>query len=483
MWISDKKLDFWIDHDLNVLFIGEKGVGKTSMVKDAFARKKLNWLYFSSPTMDPWVDFVGVPRAVRDPKTGMEYLDLLLPRVFQDDEVEAMFFDEWNRAPKKVRNACMELIQFKSINGRKFKRLRMIWVAINPDDENSTEYDVEPLDPAQKDRFQVHIHIPYKCSRDYFEGKYGAELAKAAISWWDNLKPVPQKLVSPRRLDYALEIYGMGGDLRDVLPVDDGINVNELLTIMSSGPIPEKLAALHKSGDHKESAAWLRSENNLHAALSYILKKEEYKAFFLPDFPDERLAALIVENEDVTKYVTTNAEVPKFRQILRHIVSARQNEAVIVRIKNQLKQAHRAETVFALTISKPDPPHFKRGASLPYYRSVLNKAKASLTTQNTTYYRKLHYQAIADNLPEQLEVTEAMETLDFVNTFVEKSQMDTILKAGGLIGIVNHCMQRIVAAQGPSTGVAFWRAHRKRWKAIFEHVTSDLKRCERVYNP
>ena len=41
-------------------------------------------------------------------------------------------FDELNRAKPKVRNAVMELIQFRSINGIKFNNLRMIWAAINP---------------------------------------------------------------------------------------------------------------------------------------------------------------------------------------------------------------------------------------------------------------------------------------------------------------------------------------------------------------
>ena len=43
--------------------------------------------------------------------------------------------DEFSRAHKKVRNAVMELIQFKSINGRKFKNLKIVWAAINPDDD------------------------------------------------------------------------------------------------------------------------------------------------------------------------------------------------------------------------------------------------------------------------------------------------------------------------------------------------------------
>jgi hypothetical protein len=36
------------------------------MVIDAFNHKKLKWLYFSASTMDPWVDFIGVPKEHKD---------------------------------------------------------------------------------------------------------------------------------------------------------------------------------------------------------------------------------------------------------------------------------------------------------------------------------------------------------------------------------------------------------------------------------
>jgi hypothetical protein len=64
--IGQVSLDFWIENEVNVLFRGRHGVGKTTMVIDALNRKKLNWLYFSTRTMDPWVDFIGVPKEHKD---------------------------------------------------------------------------------------------------------------------------------------------------------------------------------------------------------------------------------------------------------------------------------------------------------------------------------------------------------------------------------------------------------------------------------
>lgn len=213
--ISNAKLDFWISHKLNVLLIGTHGIGKTAIIEDAFNRHNLKWRYFSAATMDPWVDFIGVPKEVKR-ENGQSCLELIRPAEFQDDAVEAIFFDEFNRAPAKVRNAVMELIQFKSINGRKFHNLKVIWAAINPYDEEET-YDVEQLDPAQQDRFQIIYELPATPSKDYFVKKFGETLGTRAIDWWENLPPNAQKLVSPRRLDYALDHFKAGGDLKDVL--------------------------------------------------------------------------------------------------------------------------------------------------------------------------------------------------------------------------------------------------------------------------
>src|SRR5581483_8923121 len=168
--LRDEKLDFWIQNSFNVLFIGHYGIGKTNRVLDAFKRNNLKFKYFSAPTMDPWVDFVGVPKTITD--ASGEYLDYVLPRDFRDDTIEAIYIDEMNRGHKKVRNAIMELVQFKSINGRPFNKLRLVWAAINPEDEG--DYQVEPLDKSQKDRFQVHVQLPYEPSFTYFSSRFNS---------------------------------------------------------------------------------------------------------------------------------------------------------------------------------------------------------------------------------------------------------------------------------------------------------------------
>ena len=115
----EDKLRLYLKLNKNVLLEGKHGVGKTSLIEKLFdeAFGKNNWIYFSSSTLDPWVDLIGVPK--ESLMNNEPCLDFILPKQMVNNNLKAIFFDEYNRSHKKVRNATMELIQFKSINGRK----------------------------------------------------------------------------------------------------------------------------------------------------------------------------------------------------------------------------------------------------------------------------------------------------------------------------------------------------------------------------
>lgn len=297
--LTDKKLDFWIKQNLNVLMTGEHGVGKTSIIKAAFERNHLNWMYFSAATMDPWVDFVGIPKEQKD-ESGQPYLDLVRPKSFRDDKVEALFFDEYNRAPKKVKNAVMELIQFKSINGHKFKNLRIVWAAINPDDSADAEYDVEKLDPAQRDRFQIHITIPFTPDKGYFSSVFGNQLATSAIEWWKELPQDKKILVSPRRLDYALQVWKANGDIRDVLP--SSVSATGLLAVLNGGiDFRTRLDKIVADSDIEAAKEIIKS--NLNDITPIIVKVTKLVSFFIPLFPEEVAAKLASENNKISKFI------------------------------------------------------------------------------------------------------------------------------------------------------------------------------------
>jgi len=231
-----------------------------------------------------------------------------------DESVEAIFIDEYNRSHKKIRNATMELIQFKSINGRKFPNLKVVWAAINPNEEED-EYDVEDLDSAQVDRFQIKIKVPFIPDFEYFQNKYGQDWAKSSLEWWNGIPDKAKKTVSPRRLDYALEIYKEGGDVFDVLPIET--NPTKLITTLKLGSLEDKIKSLFKSKDAKQAQKFFEQENNFQAALPIIKKKDEFMKFFLPTVDNERITSLFFSDNKFKQFILEYA--PYFKPALEEI--------------------------------------------------------------------------------------------------------------------------------------------------------------------
>ena len=295
MSIPNAKLEFWAKNNYNVCLSGRHGVGKTGQIvqlfNELYGEQGKDWLYFSASTMDPWVDFIGVPKEATA-ADGVTYLHLVRPEVFARDQVKAIFLDEYNRAPKKIRNAVMELIQFQSINGHKFHNLSVVWTAINPpeSEDSDIKYDVEELDEAQLDRYHVFYEVPYSVSSPYFRKKYGDD-GVAAVEWWNSLPKQIKEKVSPRRLDYAVDFFTKGGDMRDVMP--KGINVSQLAFMLSEGSIKGTLNDLLKDKDTAAAKAKLEDENFYNMSISIISGSAKYMRFFMPLIPDEKLSKFI----------------------------------------------------------------------------------------------------------------------------------------------------------------------------------------------
>jgi len=342
--ISLRKRLFWIEKGYTVLLEGKAGVGKTSIVLEAFREANLKFAYFSGSTLDPFIDFCGVPVKIDHPD-GEASIKLILPEHMKPEETEAIMLDEYNRAPKKVRNALLELIQFKSINGRKFGKLRVIWVAVNPYSEDAEEdqlYDVERLDPAQRDRFQIQVKIPYKCSEDYFVGKYGKKMAKAAIQWWNDLPDKIKDVVSPRRLDYALQIFGDKGDILDVLP--EKSNAARLKSLLGIGPAEEKLTEMMDEGDMVAAKFFLSDPNNYDYSIKAILETPRFLKYFLPALEEERISSLLSDKwfkvrPIVFGDIKTLGEKSHFFDMVNQIARANQHDALGSKIEKELERA------------------------------------------------------------------------------------------------------------------------------------------------
>lgn len=304
-------IPLWIKNEYNVYMEGMHGVGKTAVIKEGFLKSGLNLKYFSAATMDPWVDFIGVPREVDD-EAGMPYLELIRPKDFRDDNIDAIFIDEFNRAPKKVRNAVMELLQFKSINGRKFENLKMVWAAVNPDDGN---YDTEAVDPAQKDRFQIHVKVPYELNQPYLTRVYGNEVAAVAVEWWDELTPELKALVSPRRLDYALDAIKRGLDVRGfILPETTG--VAKLVAALTKGPVMGRFKKIFDDNDVENLKKMLKDENDWTSVKKHIINNDEHIGFVLPHLDKEKQMAWMSESQECRNFITTHRHPEKFKDVL-----------------------------------------------------------------------------------------------------------------------------------------------------------------------
>lgn len=188
--------DTYLDKGFNVLLIGLHGTGKTQSILDLTQARGMKMKYYSCSTLDPYTDLVGVPvpkqlciecdtyfdqNTIVCPKghTTVSALKMVRPR--EVDEAEFIFFDEFNRADPKTLNAIFEIIQFKSINGEPLKNLKCCWAAMNPPEE---QYQVEEVDPALLDRFDVYLAIDPHPSVEYMSKFMSKNVAQALFMWW-----------------------------------------------------------------------------------------------------------------------------------------------------------------------------------------------------------------------------------------------------------------------------------------------------------
>jgi hypothetical protein len=184
----------------------------------------------------------------------------------------------------------------------------MVWIAINPPDTG--EYDVQQLDPAQEDRFQVHFFVPNRPDDEYFTRKY-MEKGVKFTNWWAKLAPEAQKKISPRRLDYAAEMYFDGGDLADVLPA--GINTAELIEVLGHGTIEERYNLLrnNKNTTPEDIRRFIQNDNNFQHLKTRLQEKKgeglEIFKYFAPHIEPERAVSICAGNTKMLDNFIFNA--------------------------------------------------------------------------------------------------------------------------------------------------------------------------------
>lgn len=143
---------------LNPLFTGEAGLGKSQIVQQwvkkqqekypGFGFVDLRIAYMEAP------DFIGFPETETD-KRGLRRTVHCLPEVWPTDPASRglLLLEEPNRGTTGVMNCLMQLLTDRKIHKLTLPEGWLIAACINPD---SSEYDVNTMDTALKDRFEEY---------------------------------------------------------------------------------------------------------------------------------------------------------------------------------------------------------------------------------------------------------------------------------------------------------------------------------------
>lgn len=451
--LSVAKLKFLASKNLNVMMIGKLGIGKTSTVLKAWEELGLKYKVYSGATVDPFIEFIGLPLKKEDEHTKENVIDFARPKDL--DEVEAIFIDEFNRGHKQTKNAVMELIQFKSINGRKLKNLKIVWAACNPmnEEDGSHIYDVDKIDSAQLDRFHVHIHIPYAPNKEYFVSKYGGDVADQILGWWKAQTEDVKNSISPRRLEYAIDAHMNDCDIQDFI-THEGATTSKLIELIGSMPKIKKLHDIYLKNDNEECAKFLIVEGNYDQVIDKILndKNSDVLQFCIPNFPEEKLSKLISEdNWRVVTYALQKAATDKkLYNIFKDIVKAGANKKLIIRIKSKFDSIENEEkTNYILKLNNKSEKFalLNNGveSSSTYSKFIFDAVNEGF---KTSVERSKIYSHLEKEMPESMDEADAEWTLNVINSIISKTQKPSLEKnCSNLMAMINCAVSNLKAKE------------------------------------
>jgi hypothetical protein len=145
-----------LDQVLNPIFTGEAGLGKSQIVQQWVAKQKeqnpkfgfidLRIAYMEAP------DLIGFPETGTDERGQVRTMHRLPEFWPTDPNSEGLILlEEPNRGTTGVMNCLMQLLTDRKVHNYELPSGWMIAACVNPD---SSEYDVNTMDAALKDRFE-----------------------------------------------------------------------------------------------------------------------------------------------------------------------------------------------------------------------------------------------------------------------------------------------------------------------------------------
>ncbi len=166
--ILDEALDYNQEqHDLggrdfqNILFIGEAGTGKSSIIRSWAKKNGINLYEVRAAGMDD-TDLGGAITPSGDTKTVVRLASTEFDVLNRPNSV--LFLDEYNRAPKSVRTQLLELVNSHVVpdprepGGQRYLENFLFTVAaINPP---TSTYDTDVMDVAERTRFRNIDVVP-----------------------------------------------------------------------------------------------------------------------------------------------------------------------------------------------------------------------------------------------------------------------------------------------------------------------------------
>lgn len=147
-----KVLAATIGYGGNCFTVGRRGSGKTQIANKVINDSDCDLFFWNLSTMER-VDASGFPD-IASPSREDEYVRYILPVIFkpllEGNRPVVALLDEVDKADKELHAPLLEFLQFKSINGRKFKNLRSVIMTGNLPSEGGRRPILPLLDRTEK---------------------------------------------------------------------------------------------------------------------------------------------------------------------------------------------------------------------------------------------------------------------------------------------------------------------------------------------
>lgn len=149
--------------DQALLFKGVHGVGKSESIKKSMEERGYRMVTLFLGQAADAGDIIGLPtRIEKTDSNGEKYFitDFAPPKWWPVDMSEKViiFLDEINRGKPEIMQCVMDMVLNRKLSGRALPAETRIIAAMNPMDDGY--YQVEELDPALMDRFNVYDFRP-----------------------------------------------------------------------------------------------------------------------------------------------------------------------------------------------------------------------------------------------------------------------------------------------------------------------------------